>query len=247
MTRLEICTGDPQGVLAAISGGADRIELCSGLAEGGLTPSVAAIRFSASRIPTNVLIRPRGGDFVYSPEELDVMAEDIRAAVEAGAAGIVVGALTPDGHVDTGACRRLLADAQGMDNTFHRAFDRAADPFRALEDIIALGFKRILTSGQAATALEGAPLIAELRRHAAGRILIMAGAGVSAENAADILQLSCADELHASARTLHPSASRAASAAAMGSADPADGSRLATDTDTVRGIRRAIDALSTTS
>lgn len=246
MARLEICTGDPQGVLDAINGGADRVELCSGLAEGGLTPSVAAIRFSVARIRTNVLIRPRGGDFVYTPEEVELMCEDIRAAVDAGAAGIVVGALTPDGDVDTAACRRLLADAAGLDNTFHRAFDRAADPFKALEDIIALGFKRILTSGQAPSALEGAALIAELRRRAAGRILIMAGAGVSPSNAADILRLSGADELHASARTVRRSAMRHHTGATMGSADAADGSRQATDAATVRAIRSAIEASTTT-
>ena len=242
MAKLEICTGDPQGVLDAIRGGADRIELCSGLAEGGLTPSAAAIRFAAARIPTNVLIRPRGGDFVYTRDELDLMADDIRTALQAGATGIVIGALTPEGEVDKEACSLLLEGAQGLDNTFHRAFDRAADPYQALEDIISLGFRRILTSGQAATALEGSPLIAELRRRAAGRILIMAGAGVSPANAAEILRLSGADEIHASARTLRRSATKHTTSAAMGTADSSDGSRMATDAATVRAIRRAIDS-----
>lgn len=241
MTNLEICTGDPQGVLDAIRGGADRIELCSGLAEGGLTPSAAIIRFATERIPTNVLIRARGGDFVYTREELDVMAEDVRTAVEAGASGIVIGALTPEGEVDAAACRRLLEGAQTLNNTFHRAFDRAADPFRALEEIIALGFKRILTSGQATTALEGAQLISELRRRAAGRILIMAGAGVSPDNAAEILKLSQADEIHASARGLRPSLMKHTTSATMGASDSSDGSRLATDAAIVRTIRRALD------
>lgn len=240
---LEICTGDPAGVIAAINGGADRVELCSGLAEGGLTPSIGMIRFSVQRIPTNVLIRPRSGDFIYSPEEINVMISDIKTAVDAGAAGIVTGALTADGNVDIDACREMLTHAQRMDNTFHRAFDLTTDPFRALEDIISLGFRRILTSGQAASALEGAPLIAELHRRAAGRILIMAGAGVSPANAAEILTESHADEIHASARSLCHSAMRSSGKATMGTADAADGSRQATDESVVAAIRNAIDNL----
>ncbi len=241
---LEICTGDPEGVLNAIEGGADRIELCSGLAEGGLTPSIAMIRFSSDRIPTNVLIRPRSGDFTYSPEELEVMASDIKAAVEAGAAGVVIGVLTENGHVDKDACRYLLKNANGLDNTFHRAFDLTADPMEALEDIIELGFKRILTSGQSQSALEGAELISELRKRAAGRVSIMAGAGVNPTNAADIVRLTGVNELHASARTIKHSSISVPANATMGSADAADGSRMATDAVTVMNIRRAILDLS---
>lgn len=239
--NLEICTGDPEGVEAAVAGGADRIELCSGLAEGGLTPSLAMIKYSASRIPTNVLIRPRSGDFVYSPAELDVMEEDIESAIGCGASGIVIGILTPDGKIDEDACRRLLKKAQGLDNTFHRAFDVAADPFEALETIINLGFKRILTSGTYRTALEGAAIIEKLRKQAAGRIKIMAGAGVNPGNAEDIIRLSGADEIHASARSILPSAMEYSGKASMGSADAADGSRLATDRLTVAAIRKALD------
>ena len=239
-TKLEICTGDPEGVLAAIEGGADRVELCSGLAEGGLTPSAAMIRFSSKRIPTNVLIRPRAGDFIYSEEELNVMESDIRMAVDSGAAGIVVGALTLDGNVDMDACRRLIKNASSLDNTFHRAFDMTSDPFRALEDIISLGFKRILTSGQANSALEGAQLIAELKKRAAGRIIIMAGAGVTPDNAAELLSASNADEIHASARSRILSSSSPAGSATMGSADAADGSRMGTDPRIVAQIKDLI-------
>ena len=238
--RLEICTGDPAGIVAAVKGGADRVELCSGLAEGGLTPSAAIMRYSCERIPTNVLIRPRGGDFVYTPDELAVMASDIDDAVKAGAKGVVIGVLTPEGKVDTKACRRLLAHARGLSNTFHRAFDLAADPFEALEDIIALGFSRVLTSGQASSALEGAELLAELHRKAAGRILIMAGAGVNPDNAAEVLSRSEADELHASARSAVASAMTATRGVAMGSADDPSASRLATDASIVAELKQCI-------
>ena len=237
---LEICTGDPAGIDAAVKGGADRVELCAGLSEGGLTPSEGIMRHAAGRIPTNVLIRPRAGDFIYTPVELDVMEHDIMYAVKAGAKGIVTGALTADGRVDMEACRRLIARAPDLDNTFHRAFDLTADPFEALEEIIRLGFRRILTSGQASSALEGADLISRLHRQAAGRIIIMAGAGVTPANAAEILRLSHADEIHASARSRIKSAMRTSGNASMGSADAADGSRLATDTATVAAIRNAI-------
>ncbi len=238
--KLEICTGDPEGVVAAVRGGADRVELCSGLAEGGLTPSAAMIRFAAQRIPVNVLIRPRAGDFIYSPDELEVMANDIRIVAECGASGIVVGTLTPDGEVDMKACRYLLEAAGQMDTTFHRAFDLVADPMRALEDIISLGFKRILTSGQASSALEGAGLIAALKKQAAGRILIMAGAGVMPENVGTLLSRSGADEVHASARSIRTSSMRPCGHATMGTADAADGSRLATDADIVATIKANI-------
>lgn len=241
MRLLEICTGDPEGINAAIAGGADRIELCSGLAEGGLTPSAAMIRYSSSKIPTNVLIRPRAGDFVYTPEEVAVMCEDIRIASRYGAKGIVTGALTPEGNVDTDICRKLISEAPGLENTFHRAFDLTTDPFMALEEIIALGFSRILTSGQAASALEGSGLLAELHHRAAGRIKILAGAGVTPRNASELLRLSHADELHASARQSVISRMTYYGNASMGSADANDGSRLATDRATVAAIRKAMD------
>lgn len=239
---IEICTGDPDGVMAAVNGGADRIELCAGLAEGGVTPSIAMIHFAVTRIPTNVLIRPRGGDFVYTRDELAVMERDIIEAVGAGASGVVTGALTPDGNIDVEACRNLLKHAENLDNTFHRAFDVVADPFDALETIIQLGFKRLLTSGQRSSALDGASLIAELHNRAEGRIKIMAGAGVTPANATRILALSNADELHASARKLRESVMSYSVLTSMGSADADDGSRMATDMDTVRALRLAVDS-----
>lgn len=236
---LEICTGDPVGIEAAITGGADRIELCSGLAEGGLTPSIGAIRYAASRpITVNVLIRPRPGDFVYTREEIDMMVADIEEAVRCGADGIVVGALTPDGDVDIDACLQFIDAAQGRNATFHRAFDVCRDPFKALEDIISLGFDRILTSGQSSDALQGSDMIRRLHDKAGGRIRIMAGAGVKPENAAEILALSHCDDLHASARSLMPSGMAArAGEASMGTADAADGSRMTTDRNIVAQLK----------
>lgn len=231
MKRLEICTGDPSGIQAAVNGGAYRIELCSGLAEGGLTPSVGLIRYAAAQlIKVNVLIRPRGGDFVYTEEEIELMVTDIKAAIEAGADGIVVGALTPDGDVDMDACRRFIDAAGEADTTFHRAFDVCRNPFDALEDVINLGFKRILTSGQASSALKGCELIGNMHARAAGRIRIMAGAGVSPANAKEIMMRSLCDDIHGSARSLvRSSMTFVPGGATMGSADAADGSRMATD------------------
>lgn len=240
---LEICTGDPEGVLEAFKGLADRVELCSDLPEGGLTPSIGLVQMASNFLPTNVLIRPRPGDFIYSVVEMTTMRMDIRTAVAAGASGVVFGMLTPDGNVNVRACRHLLSEAEGLENTFHRAFDLTPDPFRALEEIIDLGFSRILTSGQQATALAGADLIAELHERARGRIKIIAGGGVTPENAAEILRRSHADELHASARKRITSPMKYSGCVSMGRADAIDGSRMATDMDTVQAIRLATYSL----
>ncbi len=234
LPKLEICTGDPEGVKAAIVGGADRIELCSGLSEGGLTPSIGMIRYASSHIPTNVLIRPRAGDFVYSQDETDLIIQDIEAAINAGAQGIVVGALTESGKPDINLCKRIIEAAGDADTTFHRAFDMTTDPFEALQTIISLGFKRILTSGQAPNALEGAQLIRRIHENADGRIKIMAGAGVTPDNVIEILKMSQADEIHASARSLLRGKSQT-SAASMGSADDGN-SRMATDATIVKKL-----------
>ncbi|MDE5836540.1 MAG: copper homeostasis protein CutC, partial [Paramuribaculum sp.] len=200
---LEVCAGDIDSVIAAAQGGASRVELCTALGEGGVTPSIGFIR-SALKVPgirVHVLIRPRGGDFLYTPQEVDCMVDDIVAAREAGVHGVVIGALTPDGEIDMNACRKMMEAAAGISVTFHRAFDLCRDPFKALEDIISLGCDRILTSGQAQTALEGKENLAELVKQADGRIIILAGAGVSQSNAAEILNASGTGEIHASART----------------------------------------------
>ena len=202
--RFEICANGVESCLAAQEGGADRVELCAGIPEGGTTPSYGEIK-TARRVLTttrlHVIIRPRGGDFLYSPLELERMAADIDIARQLGADGVVFGCLRPDGHLDTEANAMLMRNAKGMSVTFHRAFDRCADPRKALEELIAQGFDRILTSGQQPTALEGTALLAELQRQAAGRIILLAGCGVNESNIAAIARATGIHEFHFSART----------------------------------------------
>lgn len=261
MNTLEICTGTAESVRAAFLGGADRVELCSGLDEGGLTPSVGVIKWAVAfckeqnaaagaegtehrRHAVNVLIRPRGGDFLYTEAEQAVMIDDIRTAAALGADGIVVGALTAEGDVDVALCQRFVEAAGGCSLTFHRAFDVCRDPAAALEDIIRLGFHRVLTSGQAATAEEGIPVLQRLCRQAEGRISIMPGCGVNPQNAAHILYHTCAHELHASARAEVRSRMQfRRTGVEMGRADADEYARKETGISVVQQIRAAIDAV----
>lgn len=202
MALLEVCCGNPESVDAAVLGGARRIELCADLEADGLTPPAAWIRDAKARYPSltvHVLIRPRAGDFVYSREEADAMACQIEEALEAGADGIVIGALTPEGDVDLPLMERLVSLAGSASITFHRAFDRCSRPFEALEQIVVLGCDRILTSGQEETAEAGAERLGALRRQARGRIGILPGGGVTPGNAARILAATGCAEIHASA------------------------------------------------
>ena len=198
---LEVCCADVQSVRAAMEGGAHRVELCEALEVDGLTPSAEmmaeAIRLG---IPVQVLIRPRQGDFVYDKTEVQSMLEGIRLAKRLGANGVVIGALKPDGSIDEETVRRLAAEAKGLSITFHRAFDVCARPMEALEQIIALGCHRLLTSGQAPTAEQGIPLIKRLVGQAAGRLSIMPGSGVNPGNARLILSETGAREIHGSLR-----------------------------------------------
>ncbi len=204
---LEVCAGNYASVQAAVRAGAHRVELCSALGEGGLTPSVGLLR-AAMALPGAekfVLIRPRGGDFLYTPEEQDIMVEDICFARKLGADGIVVGALREDGSVDEKAMRRYMTAAEGLPVTFHRAFDVCCSPTEALETIIGLGCARLLTSGGAASAYKGVELIEKLVRQSAGRIVVMPGCGVTADNCAEILCQTGATEIHASATVMRGS------------------------------------------
>jgi len=202
MYRFEICANSVASCKAAQEGGADRVELCSGIPEGGTTPSFGMIRKARESISIglNVIIRPRGGDFLYSKDELEEMIYDIRTAKDLGADGLVFGCLTKDGYVDKAAMSKLMEAAEGLPVTFHRAFDHSSDPIQALEDIIDLGCVRILTSGCRPTAMEGVSLLAELVKAAGERIIIMPGCGVNEGNIADIARLSGAREFHFSAR-----------------------------------------------
>ena len=207
---LEIAANSVASALAAQDGGAGRIELCASLGEGGLTPSYATIAIARERllIPLYVLIRPRAGDFLYSDLELETMRRDIEACTRLGCDGVVIGALDADGNVALGACRDLIFAARGLGVTFHRAFDLARDPALALEDLVALGCERVLTSGQRATAVEGAAQIRALIGHAGKRIVVMPGAGIDATNVAALRNATGATEFHASAKRALPSAMR---------------------------------------
>ena len=202
MYKFEICANSVASCIAAQEGGADRVELCSGIPEGGTTPSFGMIRKARASIDIalNVIIRPRGGDFLYSEDELEEMIHDIRIAEELGADGLVFGCLTKEGNIDKRAMSILMEASGSLPVTFHRAFDHSADPLKALEDIIELGCARILTSGCRPTALEGADLLAQLVEKAGDRIIIMPGCGVKESNIAEIARLSGAREFHFSAR-----------------------------------------------
>ncbi|HET6621686.1 MAG TPA: copper homeostasis protein CutC [Dongiaceae bacterium] len=209
MTRLiaEICIDSVEGAIAAGEAGADRVELCANLLEGGTTPSLGLMEatIARSKLPVQVMIRPRGGDFLYSEIEIEMMVRDIAAAKAAGAAGVVFGCLTADGQVDGTLTRRLIQAARPLSVTFHRAFDVARDPLEALQTLIGLGIDRLLTSGQEPNALEGAPLIRRLIELAAGRLIVMPGGGIAARNAARVVRETGAGEIHFAALSESPS------------------------------------------
>lgn len=196
---LEVCCTSMADVISARDGGATRVELCSAISEGGLTPSAGLIAGAVrerGHLKINVLIRPRSGNFIYSTREIAVMEADIAAARAAGADGVVIGALTPDSEVDAVTIKRLLNFCDGMDVTFHRAFDEVQEPRKALEQLIELGIPRLLTSGCAVSAYEGKELIGELVKQAAGRISIMPGAGINPSNIREIAEVTGASEFH---------------------------------------------------
>jgi copper homeostasis protein len=200
--RLEICAFNLPSAMVAQQAGADRIELCASPGEGGVTPSPGVIRIAREslRIALYPIIRPRGGDFLYSDEEFRIMLRDIEYCKQVGCNGVVIGMLSADGSVDQPRCARLVELAYPLGVTFHRAFDWAANPFEAMETIIRLGCERILTSGQRPTADEGAGLIDQLIREADDRIVIMPGSGVRASNIVSLAERTGASEFHTSAR-----------------------------------------------
>ena len=200
---IECCCTSVYEVSEAVAGGASRIELCENLEIGGTTPSPGLTEqlLDICPIPVNVLIRPRGGDFVFSEEEEERMRQDILDCKRLGVNGVVIGALHPDGSIDTGMMHRLIQAARPLSVTFHRAFDCCSDPFRALEDIISLGCDRLLTSGLAASAYEGRELLRELVSAAGDRIIIMPGAGVKPSNLAELEVVTRAREFHGSAHS----------------------------------------------
>ena len=202
---IEICANSAQSCVEAEKGGAKRVELCAAIPEGGTTPSYGEIKTAqelASSIDINVIIRPRGGDFLYTQAEVQSMLHDIELCKQLKVHGVVVGCLTKEGDIDVELLNKLVATAKPLSVTFHRAFDVCREPFVALEQIIAAGCDRILTSGQQSDAVKGIPLIAELVKKADERIVIMPGCGVRENNIAEIEAKTGAKEFHTSARSI---------------------------------------------
>jgi copper homeostasis protein len=197
--KLEVCVADPQSLAAAIAGGAERIELCSALELGGLTPLPGLMALAAeSGIETYALVRPRSGDFVFDAHDVAAMLRDIDAIRAAGLAGVVIGANRPDGRLDEDVLARLLEHAAGLGSTLHRAVDLVPDFAEATEAAIRLGFERMLTSGGAPTVLEGLGQLALVHATARGRIKVMAGSGLRPDNVLELLQAVPVDEVHSS-------------------------------------------------
>lgn len=245
--RLEICVDSPEAAVAAQKGGADRVELCANLMEGGTTPSAGCIKLTRAllKIPVHVIIRPRGGDFLYSAGEMEVMREDIRTAQNLGANGVVIGCLTASGNIDLAKTRDLIAYARPLNVTFHRAFDMCRDARGALEQLVELGVDRLLTSGQEASCLEGLELIATLQAQAAGRIVVMPGGGITPRNIRKIVSATGVREAHLSARSSVQSGMtfRNSQVFMGGALRPPEFSWKTTDETVVRAVVQAVSDL----
>jgi copper homeostasis protein len=242
--QLEICTASVEDCVKAERGGADRVELNCALMMGGLTPSLGALRESraAVRLPIIAMIRPRPAGFCYSPAEFNVMQRDAEAALAEKADGIAFGILTAGGAVDVKRCRQMVKLAGGRQAVFHRAFDVVRDPLRALEQLIDLGVTRVMTSGQEASAYNGAANIADYIRRAAGRIEILPAGGINRFTVADVIKRTGCDQVHASLSTA--SKDRSASGRPQiffgGAVKPSEEEFTVTDAEAVRRLRRAL-------
>jgi copper homeostasis protein len=238
---IEIATSDFTTTQSAVEGGADRIELCANLAEGGTTPSYGQLKkcreaFSVSLFP---IIRPRGGDFLYTDQEFEMMFNDVKLCKELGCDGVVIGLLNTDGTIDTKRTAKLIDTAYPLAITFHRAFDRCRDPFEALEQLVEIGCERILTSGQQPAAPDGVELIAQLNKAADERIIIMPGSGVRKENIKVLAEKTGCKEFHSSLRHkgkskmefIHPAFAKSDESYTNNSIDPQE----------VRNLRDALD------
>jgi len=237
---LEVCVNSAMSAVEAQKGGADRVELCENLHDGGTTPSAGTIVTARQQLQIGlfVMIRPRGGDFLYSPEEFSIMEEDVRMARLSGADGVVFGILTADGRIDSVRMKRLVDLSRPMGVTCHRAFDMTRDPLEAMETLITLGVDRILTSGQQPTAPLGADLIRQLINQSHGRIIIMPGSGVKEHNIADLIKKTGATEAHIHLEKMKPSRMEFRQTNVyMGKPDQSEFEYVITDREQVASIR----------
>jgi copper homeostasis protein len=238
---IEIVVYNITAALKAQDGGADRIELCENQGEGGTTPSIGTIEVVRQHcnLDVFVMIRPRGGDFCYSSYEFYAMKRDIFQCQRLSVDGFVFGILTPDGRIDKKRCKELIDKCRPLRVTCHRAFDMTRDPFEALEDCIEVGFDRILTAGQQAQALKGAPLISELVKRAGGRITLMAGSGVNENTVKEIVSTSGVKEIHFSATAFDesPMTFRNEDIAGMGSEEGSEFKLRTVDPERIKKIR----------
>ena len=207
---LEVCTDSASGAHAAEAGGADRVELCAALALGGVTPGPGLLDAALTRcaLPIVVLVRPRAGDFVYDADDFRALLRDVECARAAGAHGVALGVLAASGEIDVERSRELVEAARPLEVCFHRAFDWTPDPYAALEALVSIGVDRVLTSGCAASAIDGLDCLERLVERAAGRIDILVGGGVRAHNAVRIIEATQAEQLHFTARESEASPQR---------------------------------------
>ena len=240
--QIEVCIDNLESIAYAIAGGATRIELCSALALGGLTPSIGMMVKAAklSSIPVYAMIRPRQGDFIYSQNELELMLEDIDAAANAGLNGVVFGVLDTNGDVDIKANHLLVERAKlhQLGTTFHRAVDHARDWQTALETISQLGFDQVLTSGQASSAAKGLPIISAMVK--SNQIAVMVGAGINATNVANIAKVSGVRQIHLSGKTSRPSKMPLFTHAQMGNEETDDREIPITDQNKISDVVNAL-------
>jgi copper homeostasis protein len=240
---IEVCVDSVASATAAVRGGAERIELCGSLIEGGITPSAGLIAATRSAVSADlhVMIRPRGGDFCYDADEFETMRRDLRIAQQLCVNGVVFGILDVHGNVDVVRTRQLVNEARPLSVTFHRAFDMTADLFRALDDLCAASVDRVLTSGGEPTCLEGIDNIHQLVKKAEGKIVVMAGGGIKPGNARTVVEQAGVAEIHVGLRSATPSPMlHRNSRVTMGSAEGREYQRFVVLEDQVRQLRSAL-------
>ncbi|MGF1699198.1 copper homeostasis protein CutC [Photobacterium makurazakiensis] len=243
INHIEVCIDNIESLHYAQQGGATRIELCSSLALGGLTPNFGLMKLAEKHatIPVYAMIRPRQGDFLFDDQDIEIMLADIHAAKQAQLQGVVVGVLTQDGHVDKDVLKALCLEAKGLGITFHRAIDQCVDPIAALDTVMELGCERVLTSGLKANAFDGISMLKNMVAHSGNRIAIMAGAGVNASNVAEIVRHTGVREVHLSGKSTRASKMTAFTTDAhMGSADLDDFAIPVTASDKIAAVIKAL-------